>query len=270
MTKTMHAAVNFKSGYIEVYGLKIYYEIWGEGKPLVLIHGGGSTIQTSFGRIIPELSKRRQIIAVELQGHGRTPYINRPESFEQDAEDVVAVLKNLKIEKADFFGFSNGGNTTLQIAIRHPDLVRKIVVASAFYKREGMYPKFWESMAKATLKDMPQPLKDAYKEVAPDSNALFKMFEQDKKRMVEFKDWKSEDIHSVNGPALILSGAEDVVRPEHAVEMYRLLPQGQLAIVPGAHGEYIGEITTRQDSNFIAATILLIEKFLDEPMTKLE
>ncbi len=268
MTKTTQTEVNFKSGYSEVNGLKIYYEIWGEGKPLVLIHGGGSTIQSSFGRIIPGLSKHRQIIAVELQGHGRTPYINRPESFEQDADDVAAVLKNLKIENADFFGFSNGGNTTMQIAIRHPDLVRKIVVGSAFYKREGMIPRFWESMEHATLSDMPQPLKDAYKKVAPDSNDLSKMFEQDKKRMVEFKDWRSEDIQSIKAPALILSGAEDVVRAEHAVEMYRLLPQGQLAIVPGAHGEYIGEVATRQDSNFIAATILLIEKFLDEPMQK--
>jgi pimeloyl-ACP methyl ester carboxylesterase len=100
------------SGYASVNGLKMYYEIHGKGAPLVLIHGGGSTIQTSFGRVLHSFAKDRQVIAVELQGHGHTPDINRPETFEQDADDVAAILKYLKIENADFFGFSNGGNTT--------------------------------------------------------------------------------------------------------------------------------------------------------------
>ena len=267
--KTRQASVNFKSGYSEVNGLKMYYEIYGEGKPLVLIHGGGSTIQTSFGRIIPELSKYRQVIAVELQGHGHTADVNRPETFQQDADDVAALLKYLKIENADFFGFSNGGNTTMQIAIRHPGLVRRIILGSAFYKRDGMYQQFWESLKRATLKDMPQPLKDAYKKVAPDSNDLSKMFAKDKKRMDEFNDWKAEDIHSINAPALIIIGDEDVVRPEHAVEMYRLIPNCQLAIIPGGHGKYIGEITTLSNDNrdtvFIAP---LIEEFLNEQNNK--
>ena len=110
----------FDSGYSDMHGLHMYYEIYGKGNPLVLIHGGGSTIQTSFGRIIPALSANRKIIAVELQAHGRTRDIDRPESFQQDADDVAALLDALKIDKADFLGFSNGGNTTMQIAIRHP------------------------------------------------------------------------------------------------------------------------------------------------------
>jgi pimeloyl-ACP methyl ester carboxylesterase len=269
MPETRQASVNFKSGYSEVNGLKMYYEIYGTGTPLVLIHGGGSTIQTSFGRIIPELSKHRQVIAVELQGHGHTADVNRPETFQQDADDVAALLKYLKIENADFFGFSNGGNTTMQIAIRHPNLVRKIILGSAFFKREGMYPQFWESINHATLKDMPQPLKDAYIKVAPDSNDLIKMFEKDKNRMVGFNDWKAEDIHSINAPALIIIGDEDVVRPEHAVEMYRLIPNCQLAIIPGGHGKYIGEITTLGNNNRDTVFIVpLIEEFLNKQNKK--
>src|SRR4051812_3688710 len=111
---------NFKSGYSDVNGLKMYYEIYGQGKPLVLIHGGGSTIETSFGRIIPKLAKSRQIIGVELQAHGHTSDRNAPLIFEQDADDVATLLNNLQISKADFLGFSNGGHTTIEIALHHP------------------------------------------------------------------------------------------------------------------------------------------------------
>ena len=104
-------------GYAPINSLHMYYEVHGKGAPLVLIHGGGSTIQTSFGRVLHSLAKERQVIAVELQGHGHTPDINRPETFEQDADDVAALLKHLKIENADFFGFSNGGNTAVRYSL---------------------------------------------------------------------------------------------------------------------------------------------------------
>jgi len=256
------------SGYASVNGLNMYYEIHGTGTPLVLIHGGGSTIQTSFGRVLHSFAKERQVIAVELQGHGHTADIDRPETFEQDADDVAALLKYLKIGNADFFGFSNGGNTTMQIAIRHPDLVRKIILSSTFFKRDGMYPQFWESINHATLKDMPQPLKEAYKKVAPNDD-LSKMFGKDKKRMVEFKDWKAEDIHSINAPTLLIIGDADVVRPGHAVEMLRLLPHARLSILPGTHGAYIGEVTTGMEHSKIPdLTVSMIEEFLNEPMPK--
>jgi pimeloyl-ACP methyl ester carboxylesterase len=258
-----------RSGYVSVDELKMYYEIHGKGAPLVLIHGGGSTIQTSFGRVLHSFAKERQVIAVELQGHGHTPDINRLETFEQDADDVAALLKYLKIENDDFFGFSNGGNTTMQIAIRHPNLVRKIILGSAFFRKDGVYLHFWESLNYSRLKDMPQLLIDAYKKVAPDSNDLSKMYEKDKKRMVDFKDWKAEDIHSINVPALIIIGDEDVVRPEHAVEMFRLLPHARLSILPGKHGAYIGEVTTgMEDSRIPDLAISIIEEFLNKPMPK--
>ncbi|HYG14730.1 MAG TPA: alpha/beta hydrolase, partial [Bacteroidia bacterium] len=123
---TAATADSMKNGYSDVNGIKMYYEIYGQGKPLVLIHGGGSTIQTTFGRVLP-LFSGRQLICVELQAHGRTGDRNTALSFEQDADDVAALLKNLGIEKADIFGFSNGGNTALQLAIRHPQLCNKVI-----------------------------------------------------------------------------------------------------------------------------------------------
>jgi len=148
----MHDSSN---GFASVNGLKMYYEIHGKGLPLVLIHGGGSTIQTSFGRVFHSFAKEREVIAAELQGHGHTPNINRPETFEQDANDIAALLKYLKIENADFFCFSNGGHTTMQIAIRYPSLVRKIVLGSASFLKSGMYPHTLEEFLTE-----PMPKKD--------------------------------------------------------------------------------------------------------------
>jgi pimeloyl-ACP methyl ester carboxylesterase len=134
---------SFKSGYAIINGINMYYQIHGKGGlPLVLIHGGGSTIETSFGAVLPQLSREGEVVAVELQAHGRTSDRDQEETFEQDADDVAALLKYLKIEKANFLGFSNGGNTAMQIGIRHPETVNKLVIASAFYKREGDDPGF--------------------------------------------------------------------------------------------------------------------------------
>src|SRR6188474_3588978 len=138
------------SGYAPVNGLKMYYEIHGTGTPLVLIHGGGSTIQTTFGRVLDSFAKKHKVIAVEMQAHGHTADIDRPLSFEQDADDVAELLKQLNIDKADIFGFSNGASTTLEIAIRHPELVNGIIVASTMFNKSGAQPWFWEIMAHAT------------------------------------------------------------------------------------------------------------------------
>src|SRR3982751_5324350 len=144
------------SGHAPVNGINMYYEIHGDGGvPLVLIHGGGSTIETTFGSVLPMFALKGKVIAMELQAHGHTSDRNAPESFQQDADDVAALLQYLKIDRANFFGFSNGGSTAMQIAIRHPEVVNKIVVASAAYKRSGFFDGFFEMMSKGTLKDMP-------------------------------------------------------------------------------------------------------------------
>jgi len=193
-TMTTVDSSGFKSGYADVNGLKMYHEIYGQGKPLVLIHGGGSTIQTSFGKLIPLLSQSRQLIAVELQAHGRTNDRNAGLSFEQDADDVAALLQTLRIGKADFLGFSNGGTTALQIAIRHPEIVDKIILASALAKRNGVPSWFWELMNQARLEDMPEPLKVAFQQVTPDLTKLQTMHDRDVQRMIHFKDIPDEQI----------------------------------------------------------------------------
>ena len=175
--------------YADVNGIKMYYEIHGEGKPLVLIHGGGSTIQTSFGNILSLFAQHYKVIAVELQAHGHTSDRNAPETFEQDADDVATLLKQLNISKAFIFGFSNGASTTLQIAIRHLQLPEKIVVASGAYKRDGFIPGFFDGFKNATLNTMPQGLRDAFLKINSDSAALLNMFNKDVARMVAFKDW---------------------------------------------------------------------------------
>ena len=258
-----------ESGYSDVNGIKMYYEIYGQGKPLVLIHGGGSTIQSTFEKAIPFLAKNRKVIAVELQAHGRTSDRNQDSSFEQDADDVATLLKNLKIDKADFFGFSNGGTTTLQIAIRHPEIVDKIILGSALAKRNGVPDWFWDFMKQAKLENMPEQLKEAYKKVVSDPNRLQIMHDRDAKRMVDFKDIPDEKIKSIKAPALIIIGDKDIITPEHAIELHRQIGNSELAIIPGGHGEYIGEITTLKP-NFKESELVIpmIEKFLNEKSNK--
>lgn len=261
--------ISFESGYSEVNGLKMYYEVYGQGKPLVLIHGGGSTIQTSFEKVIPLFAKSRKIIAVELQAHGRTSDKNQDLTFEQDADDVAVLLKNLHIDKADFFGFSNGGTTVLQIAIRHPEIVDKIVLGSALSKRNGVPDWFWGFMEQASLENMPEQLKAAYRKVASNPEGLQVMHDRDAKRMVHFEDIPEEKIKAIQAPALIIIGDKDIILPEHALEMHRQIKNSQLAIIPGGHGEYIGEVTTL-DADFKENTLIvpLIEKFLNKKINE--
>lgn len=255
------------SGYAPVNGLKMYYEIYGNGAmPLVLIHGGGSTIETTFGNMLPLLSGYGKLIAVELQAHGRTNDRGAPESFEQDADDVAALLKYLKINKANFFGFSNGGTTTLQIAIRHPEIVNKIIVASGAYKRDGFIPGFFDGFQNATLGNMPEPLKVAFLKVTPDKHRLQVMFEKDVARMESFKDMADNDLQAIKAPALIMSADHDVTTPEHAVKMSHLIPNAQLVILPGTHGSFMGaaEAGTSKGSKLPGITAALVEEFLSE------
>ncbi|MFD2896382.1 alpha/beta fold hydrolase [Sphingobacterium arenae] len=252
-------------GYVEVNGLNMYYEIYGEGKPLVLIHGGGSTIQTTFGKAIPLLAKNRKIIAVELQAHGRTGDRNTELSFQQDADDVVTLLKKIGVDKADFLGFSNGGTTTLYIATEYPIVVDKIILASALAKRNGVPQWFWEFMEDAKLDNMPQQLKDAYLDVTPDVKRLRVMHDKDARRMLHFVDIPDEKIRDIEAPTLVLIGDKDVITLEHALELHQLITNSELAIIPGGHGEYIGEVTTlKPDFKETDLVVPLLEKFLDK------
>ncbi len=244
----------------------MYYEIHGSGTPLVLIHGGGSTAYTTFGRVIHDFAKGHKVIAVDMQAHGHTADIDRPLSFQSDADDIAELLKYLGIGKANIFGFSNGASTTLQFAIRHPEMTNRIIVASTFYKRAGAPDWFWNMMANPTFEGMPQAYKDAFLEINSDSSALYRMYERDVARMKSFPDISDEQMKSIKAPAFIIIGENDVTTPEHAREMQRLLSTARLAILPGGHGDYIGELTTPYDSALVAATVSMINKFLSEPI----
>jgi pimeloyl-ACP methyl ester carboxylesterase len=254
-------------GYAPVNGINMYYERYhGSGTPLVLLHGGGSTIETSFGNLIPELMKDHLLVAVELQAHGRTSDRDAPESFVQDADDVATLLRHLRINKANILGFSNGGTTTLQIAIRHPELVEKIIPVSAVYQREGIMAGFFDGMVQATLENMPQQLKDAFLKVNPDKEKLEIMFTKDKQRMLDFADIADQDIRSIKAGSLIISSDRDVVLPEHALKLSRTIEHASLVILPGVHGSTIGEVCVFESSGRLhQVTANIITDFLRSP-----
>ena len=254
------------AGYAQVNGLKMYYEIYGSGSiPLVLIHGGGSTIETTFGNILPFLSDYGKLIAVELQAHGRTSDRNTPESFEQDANDVVTLLRQLKIDKANILSFSDGACTALQIAITHPEIINKAILVSANYKREGMVPGFFEGLQKATLDSMPALLKEGYNKVAPDKNQLVVMFKKDASRRLAFKDHPDDDLRSIKVPVMVMASDHDVIKTEHSLQMAQLIPGAKLVILPGFHGTLLGEIcTVKKGSALPEITATLVKEFLQE------
>lgn len=254
---------NVDTGYAPVNGLKMYYEVHGSGEPLVLIHGGGSTINTTFGEVLPVFAKGRKVIAMELQGHGHTADRNTPFSFEQDADDVAALLKYLKIEKADIFGFSNGGNTAMQLAIRHPALVHKLIVGSSFYKQSNIHPQLLESFRHASADNMPPVLRDAYLKAAPDPAKINVLVEKLMKRLLTYKDWSPASISTIKAPTLIISGNYEVTGLDDTMELFRLFPQAQLMVLPGAHGAYIGEVTGAVAGSKVPALVVqVIEEFL--------
>jgi pimeloyl-ACP methyl ester carboxylesterase len=251
--------------YAQIGPLKLYYEVHGSGYPLVLLHGGGSTIESTYGRILPQLARTHRVIAVESQAHGHTLDIDRPQTFEQDADDVVALLGQLGVARADCMGFSNGGTSCLQLAIRHPQLVNKLVLASTTYRRDGMPPGFFDGFAGATLASMPPPLQEAYLKANPDPKGLQRMFDRDVARMAAFVDIPDALIQAIRAPALVLNGDAEVVRAEHALALARTLPHARLAILPSGHGDYIGECCSPDpDSPIPALVTAMIEAFLSE------
>lgn len=253
-----------EKGYKKVNGIRMYYEIYGSGKPLVLIHGGGSSILFDYKEIISRLENQFQLIGIDLQNHGMTEHRDIPETFEQDAHDIAALLKEINIEKASFWGFSNGGSTVMQIAHLHPGMVEKLIVASALFKRNGMMDGFFESMADATLDSMPEPLKINFLNLNPDFSALENMFEKDSRRMQNFEDWNEDILKRIKSPTLFISGDKDVIKPEHMVEMWRLVEDSQLMILPATHGSYMmADFGGNVDGKLIDFTVSEIEKFLN-------
>jgi pimeloyl-ACP methyl ester carboxylesterase len=270
MTKT-----NFKEAYVAVNGLDMYYEIHGTGQPLVLIHGAFSAIGTSFGKLLPELAKTRQVIAFELQAHGHTADIDRPLTLEAMAEDVAAAIQQLELGQADVFGYSMGAFVALQLVVRHPELVRKLVVASVSFTRSGIHPGLMEGLGEMTPDMMfGSQWHDEYLKIAPHPEHFARLFAKKTEMDRNTRDLSPEDIQGIKSPTLIIIGDSDLIRPEHAVEMFRLLgggvfgdtpaglPNSQLAILPGTSHV---SIANRAD-----LLIPMITFFLDAPMPNVE
>ncbi len=165
-------------GYAPVNGLRLYYEVHGPegGTPIVLLHGGNPAIETSWERILPALARTHRVIAFDQQGHGRTADVDRPFTFEGSADDTAALLAFLTVSKANLMGFSNGANIAMQVAIRHPQVVRRLVVASGMVKRDGLRPEFWSGMQNAKLEDMPPHFVDVYRKTSPHPDRLPSFF----------------------------------------------------------------------------------------------
>jgi pimeloyl-ACP methyl ester carboxylesterase len=257
-----------QTGYAPVNGLQMYYEIHGTGQPLVVIHGSFMTIEL-MGSLVPELARSRQVIAVELQGHGHTADIDRPFTYEQLADDTAALLGHLGIGRADVYGYSLGGGVAMQVALRHRELVRKLVIVSASYTSDGMYPEVLPGIAQVTAEMFSgTPWRDAYDRTAPHPEAFPTLVHKLKQLEVQPYQWSGESVRAIAAPTLIVVGDSDGTRPEHAVEMFRLrgggvfgdmagLPSSQLAMLPGT--SHLGIL---QRTDWLVAMIV---PFLDAP-----
>jgi len=259
------------TGYASVNGLQMYYEIHGTGQPLVLLHGAFSAIGTSFGQLLPGLAQTRQVIAFDLQAHGRTADIDRPMSLEAMADDVAAALQQLGIEQADIGGYSMGAGVALRVAIRHPEVVHKLVLASVSYSLNGIHPGLMEGLGEMKAEMMHgTPWHEEYLQIAPHPENFANLFAKKTQMDRGIHDISTETIQALKMPTLLIIGDSDLVRPEHAVEMFRLLgggvfgdmppglPASQLAILPGT-----SHITVVDRADLLMPILTL---FLDAPM----
>jgi pimeloyl-ACP methyl ester carboxylesterase len=260
-----------QTGYVPVNGLQMYYEIHGTGQPLVLLHGAFSAIGTSFGELLPGLAEDRQVVGFELQAHGHTADIDRPLTLEALADDVAAAIDQLGLGRADIFGYSTGAAVALQVVLRHPEVVRKLVLASVTYNMAGVHPGLMEGLGEMTPEMMHgSPWHDEYVRIAPRPEDFPKLFAKKTEMDRQIKDLPAEAISSIKAPTLLIIGDSDLVRPEHAVEMFRLLgggvfgdtptglPDSQLAVLPGT-----SHVTVVNRSELL---VPMITSFLAAPM----
>jgi pimeloyl-ACP methyl ester carboxylesterase len=257
-----------QTGYAPVNGLQMYYELHGDGRPTLLLHGAyGAT--GMWGALLPGLAAGRRIIAVDLQGHGRTADVDRPFRFEAMADDCAALLGHLGIDQVDTVAYSMGGGVGLRLAIQHPALVRRQVIMSAHFRSDGYYPEVLAQIAQITPEAFAgTPIEEAYTAVAPRPADFPRLVE----KLVAFDgeafDWTA-DLPSIQAPTLVVVGDADVVKPEHAVELLRVLgggivgemfdgsPKAQLAVLAN---------TAHQGVPLRSELLLaLIPAFLDAP-----
>lgn len=230
-----------KTGYASVNDLHMYYEIHGTSTsnglpPLVLLHGAFMNLHSAFDSLMPELSWTREVIAFDQQGHGRTADINRPISQIQMADDTAELLKQLHIKKADFFGWSMGGTVASQVALRHPEIVRKLATSGSNFKKleTALDPPVYQQLRSLLTHNFaPKEFKDAYDKIAPHPEQWSQVVDKLNAEDQTYQGISDEALRTMQIPTMIMVGDHDVIRPEHAVETYRQLPHGELAILPG-------------------------------------
>lgn len=259
-----------KGNYAAVNGLDMYYEIHGSGEPLILLHGGVGAVEM-FGEVLPLLVEGRQVIGVDLQAHGRTADIDRPMTFEAMADDVAALIEHLGLERADVMGYSLGGGVALQTAIRHPEVVRKLVLVSTPFKRDGWYPEVlagMEQMGPEAAEPMKQtPMYQLYSYIAPKPEDWPVLLTKLGDLLRRDYDW-SEEVAAIETPTMIVVGDADSVSTPHAVQFFELLGGGKrdagwdgsgmsdarLAVLPG---------TTHYDIFYSPTLASTVAPFLD-------
>ena len=251
-----------ESGYAPVNGLQMYYEIHGEPAaelpPLLLLHGGFLSIATSFSQMLPTLAARRQVVAVEQQGHGHTADIDRPLTFEQEADDTAAALRYLGIEQVDVYGYSDGGNVALGLTIRHPELVRKLAFAGTNITNDDLVPGIYDFMKGMTPADLGDELRTMYEAEAPRPEDWPVLVEKIKQQVIALKGWTPEQLQGIGAPSLVIFGDADIVMPERAVELFRQIPHAHLAVLPMRDHLELG---TRPE-----CLLAMLEEFYAAPM----
>ena len=233
-----------QTGYAPANGLNMYYESHGQGPPLILLHGAYMTAEM-MAPLAVGLAATRQVIVPEMQAHGRTADADRPITYEQMADDTAALARHLGFEQADVVGYSMGGGTALQLAIRHPGLVRRLVVASAGYRYDAMPPEAIAMFPSITPEMFAgSPMETEHQRLSPDPGGFPTLVEKLKTLDTTDFAWPDDDIRAIAAPTLIVLGDSDGVRLEHAVEMFKLrgggvmgdlsgMPESQLAVLPG-------------------------------------
>jgi pimeloyl-ACP methyl ester carboxylesterase len=267
---------NQKGNYARVNGLDLYYELHGSGQPLVVLPGSFYTIE-AMGELVPRLATTRQVIAVELQGHGHTADIDRPLSYESMADDIAALIASLGLKQADLFGYSLGGGVALQTAIRHPGVVRKLAVASAPFKRDGRYPEDLAALDAISAEAFTgTPIHDAYLQTSPVPEAWPTVVAKVRQLVTSDYDWTA-GVAALKTPTLILVGDADGLRLAHVMEFFGLLgggqgdgdlsglPRSSLAVLPatthvGWAPPYHGILTRTH------LLLPILTEFLDAPM----
>ncbi|HEU5077609.1 MAG TPA: alpha/beta hydrolase [Opitutaceae bacterium] len=237
-----------KSGHVLVNGIDYYYAIYGTGEPLLLLHGGLGQIEM-FGPNLAALAQRRQVIGVDLQGHGRTPLGARDISLVDVGNDMAGVLKHLGHEKVDVLGYSMGGGVAFQLSVQHPEMIRRLVLVSTVFAHDGFFPEMLPQQAalSAAMMDVMKetPIYKSYAAVAPHPEEFPKLLDAMGAYMKKPYDW-SADVSKLTMPVMLIYGDSDMIRPEHIVKFYQLLggglkdagwqrehmPQNRLAILP--------------------------------------